>query len=47
MMICPKCKSMEVVKSGSVIRSGGSVQSCQCKKCGYKGPEEKFVVVVG
>jgi len=33
-MICPKCGSDKVVKSGFVLRVGGKKQRYQCKECG-------------
>lgn len=41
--ICPKCKSERVVKAGKAIRRGGTIQARQCKDCGYRSPESKFI----
>jgi transposase-like protein len=34
-LICHKCGSDDIVKSGFVLRKGGKVQRYQCNECGY------------
>jgi hypothetical protein len=41
-MKCPKCGELKCTLSGKKIRRKGTVQAATCKRCGYRGPVEKF-----
>ncbi len=43
--LCAKCNSARVVKAGRALRRGGTVQALQCKDCGYRSPESKFIPI--
>jgi len=43
-VVCPKCRSDDVIKSGTVARRGGKVQTRTCNYCGYKGTAGRFSI---
>lgn len=41
-VVCPKCRSDDVVKDGSKIAKGGRVPALRCGYCGYRAQADKF-----